>query len=133
MLQNLIETIESSIEKAFHCRRGRAARQEMLRQREIQVADSQGLAIQLSEWAAEGDRRLFFILPRSTGNSDARRCQFGCRNTHLQHSYGWLVRTYQRSRTRTVPATPNLAEMIGTMLAERMWFRAKNLMRLRKV
>ena len=61
MLQNLIETVESSVDKPFTAEEVDRARQEMLRQREIQVADSQGLAIQLSDWAAQGDWRLFFI------------------------------------------------------------------------
>lgn len=37
------------------------AKQKLLKQRELQAADSADLAVQLSEWAAQGDWRLYFL------------------------------------------------------------------------
>ena len=114
MLQNLIETIESSIEKPFTAEEVERARQEMLRQREIQVADSQGLAIQLSEWAAQGDWRLFFIyrdrLEKVTPE-DVNRVA----STYMIRSNrtAGLFEPTKEVERATVPGTPNIAEMIG--------------------
>ena len=37
------------------------ARQQLLKRRELSVANSTGVAIGLSDWAAQGDWRLFFL------------------------------------------------------------------------
>jgi len=114
MLQNLIETVESSVEKPFTAEEVERARQEMLRQREIQVADSQGLAIQLSDWAAQGDWRLFFIyrdqLEKVTPEEVNRVAA-----TYLVRSNrtAGLFEPTKESERASVPSTPDLAEMIG--------------------
>jgi zinc protease len=114
MLQNLIETIESSVEKPFTAEEVERARQEMLRQREIQVADSQGLAIQLSEWAAQGDWRLFFIYRdrlEAVTPEDVNRvaAQYMIRSNRT----AGLFEPSKEVERATVPATPNISEMIG--------------------
>ena len=114
MLQNLIETIESSVEKPFTAEEVERARQEMLRQREIQVADSQGLAIQLSEWAAQGDWRLFFIYRdrlETVTPEDVNRvaAQYLIRSNRT----AGLFEPSKEVERATVPETPNLTEMIG--------------------
>ncbi len=114
MLQNLIETIESSTEKPFAAEEVERARQEMLRQREIQVADSQGLAIQLSEWAAQGDWRLFFIYRdrlETVTAEDVNRvaAQYMIRSNRT----AGLFEPSKEVERATVPGTPNITEMIG--------------------
>lgn len=114
MLQNLIETVESSIDTPFTPEEVERARQEMLRQREIQVADSQGLAIQLSEWAAQGDWRLFFIYRdrlEAVTPDDVNRVA----STYMIRSNrtAGLFEPTKEAERATVPNTPNLAEMIG--------------------
>ncbi len=114
MLQNLIETVESSVDKPFTAEEVERARQEMLRQREIQVADSQGLAIQLSDWAAQGDWRLFFIyrdrLEKVTAD-DVNRVAA----TYMVRSNrtAGLFEPTKEAERASVPPTPDLAEMIG--------------------
>lgn len=114
LMQNLIETVEGTLDKPFTAEEVERARQEMLRQREIQVADSQALAIQLSDWAAQGDWRLFFIyrdrLEQVTPD-DVNRVAA----TYLVRSNrtaGLFEPTKEADRV-IVPPTPNLAEMIG--------------------
>jgi zinc protease len=114
MLQNLIETVESAVDQPFTADEVERARQEMLRQREIQVADSQSLAIQLSDWAAQGDWRLFFInrdqLEKVTAE-DVNRAA----TTYLIRSNrtAGLFEPTREVERASIPPTPDLAEMIG--------------------
>ena len=114
MLQNLIDTVEGSVQKPFTAEEVDRARSEMLRQREIQVADSQGLAIQLSDWAAQGDWRLFFIyrdqLEKVTAEEVNRVAA-----TYLVRSNrtAGLFEPTKEAERASVPSTPDLAEMIG--------------------
>jgi len=114
MLQNLIETVEGASDQVFTEEEVERARQEMLRQREIQVADSQSLAIQLSDWAAQGDWRLFFIyrdqLEKVTA-VDVNRAAA----TYLVRSNrtAGLFEPTKVAERASIPPTPDLAEMIG--------------------
>lgn len=114
MLQNLIETVESAVDTPFTAEEVERARQEMLRLREIQVADSQSLAIQLSDWAAQGDWRLFFIyrdqLEKVTPE-DVNRIA-AAYLVRSNRTAGLFEPTKEAERL-TVPPTPDLAEMIG--------------------
>ncbi len=114
LLQSLIESVEGAAEKDFSAEEVERARQELLRQREIQAADSQSVAIELSDWAAQGDWRLFFIyrdrLEKVTANDVTRVAQqYLIRNNRTA---GLFEPTAAPERA-TIPATPNLAEMIG--------------------
>jgi len=114
MLQNLIDTVERSIDQPFTAEEVDRARQEMLREREIQVADSQSLAIQLSDWAAQGDWRLFFIyrdqLEKVTAEEVNRvATEYLVRSNRT----AGLFEPTKESERRPIPPTPNLAEMIG--------------------
>lgn len=114
MLQNLIDTVERSIDQPFTAEEVDRARQEMLREREIQVADSQSLAIQLSDWAAQGDWRLFFIyrdqLEKVTAEDVNRvATEYLVRSNRT----AGLFEPTKEAERRTIPPTPNLAEMIG--------------------
>lgn len=61
LLQALVEAIESAAEKPFTAEEVERAKAELLKERELQMASSQAIAIELSEWAAQGDWRLFFL------------------------------------------------------------------------
>lgn len=61
LLQALVEAVESAAEKPFTPEEVDRAKSELLKERELQMASSQSVAIELSEWAAQGDWRLFFL------------------------------------------------------------------------
>ena len=86
----------------------------MLRQREIQVADSQGLAIQLSDWAAQGDWRLFFIYRDQLEKVTAAEVN-RVAATYMVRSNrtAGLFEPTKEAERASVPSTPDLAEMIG--------------------
>ncbi len=114
LLQNLIESTEGTTENLFTPEEIERARSELLRQRELQVANSQSVAIELSDWAAQGDWRLFFLnrdrLEKVTADDVTRVAkQYLIRNNRT----AGLFEPTQTPERATVPATPNLAEMIG--------------------
>jgi zinc protease len=114
ILQNLVEAVEGTSEKAFTAEEVDRARAELLRQRELQAANSQSVAIDLSDWAAQGDWRLYFIhrdrLEQITVDDVARVAKlYLVRNNRT----AGLFEPTQTPERVTVPPTPNLAEMIG--------------------
>lgn len=114
LLQNLIESTEGTSDKAFTPEEVERARSELLKDRELQVANSRSVAIELSEWAAQGDWRLFFLhrdrLEKVTAEDVTRVAkQYLIRNNRTA---GVFEPSTEPERA-TIPATPDLAEMIG--------------------
>jgi zinc protease len=114
LVQSLIESSEGTAEKPFTPEEVERARSELLKQRELTVADSQRVAIELSDWAAQGDWRLFFLnrdrLEKVTAEDVARvAATYLIRNNRTA---GVFEPTKEAQRA-TIPATPDLAEMIG--------------------
>lgn len=90
------------------------ARQRLLKQRELAANDSTRIAIELSEWAAMGDWRLYFLyrdrLERVTVESvNDVAARYLTRNNR---TLGVYYPTESPKRTK-IPATPELAEMVG--------------------
>ncbi|MFN9718935.1 MAG: M16 family metallopeptidase, partial [Planctomycetota bacterium] len=114
LMTSLIEAVESAAEKPFSPDEVERARAELLRQRELQVASSQAVAIELSDWAAQGDWRLFFIhrdrLEKVTADDVTRVAKQYLIPSN--RTAGIFEPTAAPERA-TVPPTPNLAEMIG--------------------
>jgi zinc protease len=90
------------------------AKLHWLKNWELAMADSAGVAVQLSEWAAQGDWRLMFLyrdrLEQVTPDSVQRVAA-----SYLQpnnRTLGLFLPTEETQRV-PVPATPDLASMIG--------------------
>jgi len=114
ILQNLIESVEGTTETPFTAEEVERARAELLRQRELKAANSQSVAIELSEWAAQGDWRLFFIfrdrLEQVTPDDVTRVAKtYLIRNNRT----AGLFEPTSAPERATIPPTPDLAEMIG--------------------
>ena len=90
------------------------AKQSLLKQRELQAADSTGLAIQLSEWASQGDWRLYFLyrdrLEQVTKEDVQKVAAAYLRQNNRTVGMFLPVKAPERV---SVPPTPALAEMIG--------------------
>ncbi|MFM2095138.1 MAG: Protease 3 precursor, partial [Planctomycetota bacterium] len=90
------------------------ARQKLLKQRELDAADSAKLAIELSEWAAMGDWRLYFLFRdrlEKVAPSDLQRVAAEYLVPHNRTVGKFLpVETPTRAN---IPATPSFTEMIG--------------------
>ena len=114
LVQSLIETGEGTAEKAFTPEEVERARSELLKQRELTVADSQRVAIELSDWSAQGDWRLFFLyrdrLEKVTAEDVARvAATYLIRNNRTAGVY----EPTKEAQRATIPGTPDLAQMIG--------------------
>ncbi|MBL8819340.1 MAG: insulinase family protein [Planctomyces sp.] len=114
LLEALIEGVETAAQTPFTPEEIERARQELLRRREIQVSNTSSVAVELSDWAAQGDWRLFFVHRdrlEKVSPEDVQRVA----NAYLvqtNRTAGLFAPTKTPSRT-VIPPTPNLAEMIG--------------------
>ena len=114
LLQGMIDVVESIKSNPLTDKEVERARQELLKQRELSVANSRGIAIELSDWAAQGDWRLFFLFRdrlEAVTTEDVNRVagEFLVSNNRTA---GLFEPTEAPSRA-TIPQTPELAEMIG--------------------
>lgn len=90
------------------------AKQKLLKQRELDAADSAKLAIELSEWAAMGDWRLYFLFRdrlEQVQADDLKRVASAYLLPH-NRTVGKFLPVESPARA-TIPATPSLSEMIG--------------------
>ncbi|MBS0204933.1 MAG: insulinase family protein [Planctomycetes bacterium] len=114
VLDTLLDTIEVVVDQGVKDEELERARQRLLKDREQQASNSAGIAIQLSDWAAQGDWRLYFLYRdrlEQVTVKDVNRVAAA----YLQPSnrtIGIYVPTKEAQRT-TIPTKPNLAEMIG--------------------
>ncbi len=88
------------------------ARVKFLKQREQKAADTQNLAVELSDWAAQGDWRLYFLYRdrlKKVTTEDVKRvaAKYLIRSNR---SAGVFVPTDKPVRV-TMPATPDLAKL----------------------
>jgi zinc protease len=114
VLDSMLDTIEALVDQGVKDEEVERARQRLLKDREQEASNSARIAIQLSEWAAQGDWRLYFVyrdrLEQVTAK-DVNRVALA----YLQPSnrtIGIYIPTKEAQRT-SIPAKPDLAEMIG--------------------
>ncbi|MEC9092399.1 MAG: insulinase family protein, partial [Planctomycetota bacterium] len=108
-----LETIQAVGQTGISDTEVKRAVTEYLKNRENLLANSERLAIQLTEWAAYGDWRLFFLHRDRLEKVTAADVQRVAR-TYLKTSnrtVGEFVPTKQPDRTQ-VPATPSVADLV---------------------
>jgi zinc protease len=114
VLDTLLDTIELVIDRGVTKEEVERVKQRLLKQRELAAADTAEIAVELSEWAAQGDWRLYFLyrdrLEQVTVDDVNRVARSYLQPTN--RTVGLYIPTEQPQRT-PVPATPALAEMIG--------------------
>lgn len=114
VLDGLLDTLQSVVDQGVKDEEVDRAKQRLLKQREQQASDSQQSAIDLSEWAAQGDWRLYFVYRdrlEQVTSKDVNRVA----RAYLQPSnrtIGIYYPTKEAQRT-PIPAPPNLTESIG--------------------
>lgn len=114
VLGTMLDTLDEVVEKGVTEEEVERARARLLKLRELSASDSGRVAIELSEWAAQGDWRLYFLYRDRVEEFDADDVQrvaaaYLKRNNR---TVGLFVPTEEPERV-AVPGTPALAKMIG--------------------
>ncbi len=114
LLQQVIDVVESIGDQPITAAEVDRARQELLKDWSLNFDKSTDLAIALSDWAAQGDWRLLFMFRdrlEAVTVEDVNRVAKAYL-TPTNRTAGMFEPTESPTRT-SVPATPDLAEMIG--------------------
>jgi zinc protease len=106
----MIELTEAAGEKPFSAEEIERAKQQLLKQRELAAANTSRIAVQLSEWAAMGDWRLYFLHRDRIEEVTAEQVQAAAKKylRRENRTLGVFIPTDQAEKTE-VPATPDLA------------------------
>ncbi len=89
------------------------AKQQILKQRELEAAESEQLAIRLSDWAAQGDWRLYFHYRDLIEKLTAEQVQAVAQKYFMRNNrtVGLFIPTDETEKVQ-IPESPNLAELL---------------------
>jgi len=110
----LIEGIENSlIEEPVTDKEVERAVQQILKARELQAAESDKIAISLSDWAAQGDWRLYFLFRDNIEKLTREQVQKAADKYFVRNNrtVGLFIPS-ETSERISVPEAPNLAEIL---------------------
>ncbi len=110
----LIEVMENSlVEEPVTEKEVERAVQQILKARELEAAESDRIAISLSDWAAQGDWRLYFLFRDNIEKLTRERVQQAAEKYFVRNNrtVGLFIPTEAAERI-TVPDSPNLAEIL---------------------
>jgi zinc protease len=90
------------------------AKTQFLKDRELRASDSKEIAIELSEWAAEGDWRLYFLFRDHIEATTAQECTAAAVKyfTRNNRTLGTFIPT-EKSERIEVPSRPDLAPLLA--------------------
>eukprot|EP00913_Durusdinium_trenchii_P028347 g26575.t1 len=114
VLESMLDTIEKVVQKGVTEDEVKRAKVSLLKSWELGSSNIQEIAIELSEWAAQGDWRLYFLYRDRVEKVSAESvnrvaAKYLKRNNR---TVGLFLPTKAPERV-SVPATPDLAKMIG--------------------
>lgn len=112
--EQLLATLEGVLESPITESEVRRAKNQFMKERRLRAANTTQLAIELSEWAAQGDWRLYFLFRDYVESVTAADCtaaaeQFLSRNNR---TLGRFVPSDSSQRAE-IPAKPNLDELLA--------------------
>ncbi|MGD9722332.1 MAG: M16 family metallopeptidase [Pirellulales bacterium] len=108
----LIEITEAAGDKPFSDEDVERAKQQLIKQRELVAADTSRIAVQLSEWAAQGDWRLYFLHRDRIESVTPQQVQEAAKRylRRENRTVGVFIPTAEPHKTE-VPATPDLVKL----------------------
>lgn len=114
LLQAVLDVVEGAGEKGFEPAEVERARQQLLKRRELMMTNAQQIAIALSDWAAQGDWRLFFLYRDRVEAVTAEDVTAAAKKYLIKNNRtAGLFEPTEGPERATIPARPELAEMIG--------------------
>lgn len=114
VLDNMLDAIQAIVDQGVTEEEVGRAKQRLLKQWEQHAADSSQIAIDLTEWAAQGDWRLYFLYRDRLEQVSAKDVDRVAR-AYLQptnRTVGLYIPSEQVQRT-SIPQVESLADMIG--------------------
>lgn len=114
LVQMMLDTIHKTARDGVTKEEVERSRRRLLKQWELAWTDSRRIAIRLSEWAAQGDWRLYFLyrdrLEKVTKQDVDRVAKKYLRRTN--RTVGIFIPTKKPAETE-IPQTPSIAKIIG--------------------
>ncbi len=112
--QTLIETVENVADAPITDEEVKRAKSEFLKQRELHATEPTGIAIELSEWAAQGDWRLYFLFRDNMEKLTAQDCTAAAAKylTRNNRTVGLFIPSEKSERVE-MPTRPDLQELLA--------------------
>jgi zinc protease len=112
--QTLLQTIEEVEQKPITAEELKRAQTQFLKDRELRATDTKSIAVELSEWAAQGDWRLYFLFRDFVEELTAEECTSAASKylTRNNRTVGLFIPS-ETSQRIEMPAKPNLAELLA--------------------
>ena len=113
VLDSLVDTVEGVGSSNVTDAEVERAKTQILKQRELSATDTRGIAVELSEWAAQGDWRLYFLhRDRLEAVTPSHVREAAARYLRKSNRTVGLYLPSDESLKTDVPAVPSVAEML---------------------
>ena len=113
--QGLIDVMERALkDRPVTEQEVERAKQNILKQRELEAANSDRIAVSLSDWAAQGDWRLYFLYRDAIESLTTEQVQAVADKYFVQNNrtVGLFIPTEKAERIK-IPEAPNLKEVLN--------------------
>ncbi len=110
---DMLSVVEEVAQKGVTQEEVDRARQRILKNRELDAADPNRIAVELSEWSAQGDWRLYFLNRDRIEQITPEQVKQVAANyfTTSNRTVGFFIPTKKAERT-PVPAVPDIAKLV---------------------
>jgi len=110
----MVETLEGLAANPLTAEEVERARRQLLNKREMDAAKTDSLAVSLSDWAAQGDWRLYFLYRDAIENATLEQVQLSAQKYLVQNNrtVGLFLPT-DRSERIQIPDRPNVSELVA--------------------
>lgn len=112
--QALLQTVEKVGQSPITPEELKRAKSQFLKDRELRAADTKRIAVELSEWAAQGDWRLYFLFRDYVEEITPDECTAAAEKylTRNNRTVGLFIPTESSQRVE-IPPKPNLEELLA--------------------
>lgn len=112
--ETLLHTIECVVDSPVTEEEIKRAKTQFLAERELRAVDSKGIAVELSEWAAQGDWRLYFLFRDFVESVTAEECTAAAQRflTRNNRTVGMFLPS-ENSQRVAIPPKPDLDELLA--------------------
>lgn len=112
--QQLLTTVENVAKKPITDEELTRAKTQFIKDRELRATDTQRIAIELSEWAAQGDWRLYFLFRDYIESMTAEECTEAAKTylTRNNRTVGLFIPAEESERVE-IPAKPDLSQLLA--------------------